>query len=222
MHDRSQPTAVFDIIGTCFSLDKPRQALARLGAPEHALELWFAQSLRDSFAVSHAGGYAPLRDVLKAELARTASQLGLKASDDDLRGVLGTFAELDPRPDLAQALQVLTDGGWRLLALTMGAAESTRGLLERAGLVDYFVALLSCDSISITKPNRATYQLALERSGVETWMVAAHAWDIAGASRAGLKTAFVTSVEGSYLDVYPKPDVVAGSLLEAALAIVQE
>lgn len=103
----------------------------------------------------------------------------------------------------------------------MGAGDSTRGLLERAGLVDRFDALLSCDSISITKPNRAAYQLALERSGVETWMVAAHAWDVAGASRAGLKTAFVTSVEGSYLDVYPKPDVLAGSLLEAAQAMLQ-
>lgn len=221
MHHSPQPTAVFDIIGTCFSLEKPRQALTRLGAPEHALELWFAQSLRDSFAFSHAGGYAPLKEVLGAELARAAAQLGLLASDDDLRGVLGTFAELDPRPDLADALQVLADRGWQLLALTMGAAESTRGLLERTGLADRFDALLSCDSIAITKPNRAAYQLALERSGLETWMVAGHAWDIAGASRAGLKTAFVTSVEGSYLEVYPKPDVVAASLLEAARAMVE-
>src|SRR5579859_4131190 len=221
MPEGPQPTAVFDIIGTCFSLDKPRQALARLGAPEHALELWFAQSLRDSFAFSHAGGYAPLKDVLKAELARTAAQLGLEASEDDLRSVLGTFAELDPRPDLAEALELLANIDWKLLALTMGAVESTRGLLDRAGLADHFEALLSCDSIAITKPNATAYQLALERSRGETWMVAAHAWDIAGASRAGLKTVFVSSVEGSYLDVYPKPDVVAGSLLEAAQAMVQ-
>jgi 2-haloacid dehalogenase len=218
---KSQPTAVFDIIGTCFSLDKPRQALARLGAPAPALELWFAQSLRDSFAFSHAGGYAPLKEVLAAELARSARQLGLQASEDDLRSVLRTFAELDPRPDLADALAVLGDRGWQLVALTMGAAQSTRDLLEQAGVADRFDAVLSCDSISVTKPNQAVYQLALERSGAETWMVAAHAWDIAGASRAGLKTAFVTSVEGSYLDVYPKPDVVAASLLEAAHAMVQ-
>ena len=218
---KSQPTAVFDIIGTCFSLDKPRQALARLGAPAPALELWFAQSLRDSFAFSHAGGYAPLKDVLAAELTRSARQLGLQASEDDLKGVLRTFTELDPRPDLADALAVLGDRGWQLLALTMGAAESTRKLLEQAGVADRFDALLSCDSISVTKPNRAVYQMALERSGAETWMLAAHAWDIAGASRAGLKTAFVTSVEDSYLEVYPKPDVVAASLLEAARAMVQ-
>jgi len=63
--------------------------------------------------------------MLRAELTRTALQLGLRPSDDDLRGVLGTFAELDPRPDLAAAVQVLADRGWQLLALTMGASEST-------------------------------------------------------------------------------------------------
>ncbi len=44
-------------------------------------------------------------------------------------------------------------------------------------------------------------------------MVAARAWDIAGAALAGLRTAFVTEMEGSYLDgVYPAPDAVAPSL----------
>ena len=66
-------TVVFDIIGTCFSLDSPRRRLAELGAPEHALELWFAQTLRDAIALSHAGRYRPLRDVLRAELPRTRS-----------------------------------------------------------------------------------------------------------------------------------------------------
>lgn len=96
MPESPRPTAVFDIFGTCFSLEKPRQALARLGAPEPASELWFAQSLRDSFAFSHSGGYAPLREMLKAELARTVAQLGLRASDDDLTAVLGTLPNWIP------------------------------------------------------------------------------------------------------------------------------
>ena len=220
MAELSPRTAVFDIIGTSFSLDKPRRALARLGAPEQALELWFAQALRDSFALSHAGGYAPLRDVLAAELPRSLSQLGFEPEEPELKEVLGTFAQLDPRPDLAEAVQLLHDRGWRLLALTMGAAESTRALLERAGVADRFTDCLSVDSISVTKPNAAAYGLALKESDGETWMVAAHAWDIAGAARAGLRTAFITSVEGPYLKVYPEPDLIAASLFEAAQAMV--
>jgi 2-haloacid dehalogenase len=219
MPDFTPHTAVFDIIGTSFSLEKPRRALVRLGAPEHALELWFAQALRDSFALSHAGGYAPLKHVLAAELPRSLRMLGLEPKEQQLSEVLGTFTQLDPRPDLPEAVSLLHEAGWRLLALTMGAAESTRALLERAGVADRFLACLSVDSISVTKPNQAAYRLAVKEASGETWMVAAHAWDIAGASKAGLKTAFITSVEASYLAVYPEPDIVAPSLLEAAKAM---
>lgn len=48
-------TVAFDIIGTCFSLET-RQRLVALGAPKHALQVWFAQTLRNAFALSHAGG----------------------------------------------------------------------------------------------------------------------------------------------------------------------
>jgi 2-haloacid dehalogenase len=51
-------------------------------------------------------------------------------------------------------------------------------------------------------------------------MIAAHAWDIAGAVRAGYKTAFITQPEGDYLSIYPKPDVVANSLLSAVSQMI--
>ena len=48
--------------------------------------------------------------------------------------------------------------------------------------------------------------------------MAVHAWDIAGAALAGLKTAFVAQT--AYLAVYPKPTIKADSLVEAANQIV--
>ena len=51
--------------------------------------------------------------------------------------------------------------------------------------------------------------------------MAAHAWDIAGASAAGLRTAWVRSAEREYMDdIYPEPDIRAASLLQAARAII--
>jgi 2-haloacid dehalogenase len=52
-------------------------------------------------------------------------------------------------------------------------------------------------------------------------MVAAHAWDIAGASRAGLRTAFITQQEKDYLSIYPQPEVVASNLVAAASKIAE-
>ena len=97
MHEDVAGTVAFDIIGTCFSLEKPRKRLVELGAPTHTLEMrkvgvlieagfprfspnfsreWFAQTLRDAFALSYAGGYQPLKEVLAAE-PRTLKLLGI-------------------------------------------------------------------------------------------------------------------------------------------------
>ena len=69
-------TVVFDVLGTLFSLERLRPPLRALGAPDAALELWFAQSLRDYFACSHAGGYVPIAQVLEASLARSLAPFG--------------------------------------------------------------------------------------------------------------------------------------------------
>ena len=117
---------IFDIIGTCFSLDKPRQRLVELGAPPHALELWFAQTLRDAFALSHAGSYRPLKEVLEAELPRTLKVLGIEADAQMRSHILKAFSELEPQPEALEAFRLLTTAGWKLVALTNGSEDSTR------------------------------------------------------------------------------------------------
>jgi 2-haloacid dehalogenase len=108
-------TVIFDIIGTCFSLDKPRQRLVELGAPPHALQLWFAQTLRDTLALSHAGSYQPLKEVLEAELPRTLKILGIEAEEDQLERVMNAFWELEPQPSALEAFRILTTAGWKLV-----------------------------------------------------------------------------------------------------------
>ena len=213
-------TVVFDIIGTCFSLEKPRQRLVELGAPAHAVQLWFAQTLRDAFALSHAGGYRPLKEVLEAELPRTLKVLGVEADAMQLSQVVNSFAELESQPDALEAFRLLSEAGWKLIALTNGSEDSTRKLLERAGALQHFASILSCDTIQKTKPHPDVYAMAKRDAEGDLWMVAAHAWDIQGASHAGLKTAFITQEEKDYLSVYPQPEIVASNLVEAASKII--
>jgi len=138
--------AVFDIIGTCFSLDKPRQRLVELGAPPHALELWFAQTLRDAFALSHAGTYRPLEEVLEAELPRTLKVLGIEAEAQMRSHTVKAFSELEPQPEAVEAFRLLTTAGWKLVALTNGSEDSTHKLLERANVLECFASIFSCDA----------------------------------------------------------------------------
>lgn len=214
-------TVVFDIIGTCFSLDLPRQRLVELGAPDYTVQLWFAQTLRDAFALSHAGGYRPLKEVLEAELPRTLKMIGVEASSVELSRVVTSFAELEPQPGALEAFRILVEAGWKLVALTNGSEESTRKLLDRAGALQRFGSILSCDAIQKTKPHPDVYDLPKQDADGDVWMVAVHAWDIAGAARAGLRTAFITQEEKEYLSIYPQPELVTSDLILAASKIVE-
>ncbi len=214
-------TVAFDIIGTCFSLEKPHQKLVELGAPAHTLQLWFAQTLRDAFALSYAGGYQPLKEVLEAELPRTLKMLGVKVEPEQLSHVVASFAELEPQPEALEAFRILSEADWKLIALTNGSENSTRNLLECAGALQHFASILSCDAIQKTKPHPDVYAMAKQNAEGDLWMVAAHAWDIAGAARAGLRTAFIIQQEKDYLSIYPQPEVMTDNLVEAANKIVQ-
>jgi 2-haloacid dehalogenase len=215
-----RPMAAFDVIGTLFSLDTLRPLLERVGAPPHALELWFAETLRDYFALSHSGSYAPLSEVLAAALPRALGSLGVSADSARCREIMDGLSRLEPAVGAADGCRLLTDLGWRLLALTNGSRELTESLLARNGLERYFSEVISCDSLRVSKPHAHVYAAARERCPGELWMIAAHAWDVAGALRAGLRGAWVASKEKTYLDVYPPPDVRAGDLAEAARALV--
>jgi 2-haloacid dehalogenase len=211
------PTAAFDVLGTMFSLDRPRQELAGAGAPPEALELWFAQMLRDAFALSHAGGYRPMREMLEATLGRILAQAGMEARPATVERVMAAFGELDPLPGAGEACRRLAGAGWKLITLTNAGTEATRRLLSRAGLEPLFAEMLSCDMIEKTKPHPDVYGLAKEHAVGELWLIAAHGWDVMGAARAGLKTVWISHPETEYLaDVFPEPDIVVPGLIEAA------
>jgi len=217
----SEKIVVFDIIGTCFSLEKPQQQLIELGAPRYALELWFAQSLRDAFAFSHGGDYRPLKEILQAELPRTLETFGIKLDSTQVSQTMKTFGELELQPFAEEAFEVLAKSGWKIFALTNGSKDSTLNLLERAKVQNYFSQVYSVDEIGVTKPHRNVYKMIKADDLSQVWLVAAHAWDIAGALSIGMKTAFVTQLESSYLAAYPQPQIEVENLLEAAHQIIK-
>ena len=213
-------TVIFDIIGTCFSLEKPRQHLIELGAPNYTLELWFAQSLRDAFGFSHAGGYQPLKEILQSELPRTLKLLKIDLKSRQLSEVMATFSELDLQPFAIEAFEMLTQADWKIAALTNGSEKSTRNLLERAGVQQYFTEVYSCDAIAVTKPHPDVYKMVQNDLKKDVWLVAAHAWDIVGAINVGMKTAFVNQLEKDYLKAYSQPQITVENLLEASRQII--
>ena len=216
----SSNTVVFDVIGTLFSLETVRRRMTEMGAPSLALDVWFSDSLRDYFAASYAGAYMPFAQVLGASMGRMSDALGLGLTEGQRASLMGALGGLQLQPGAPEAFQAFADAGWKQITLTNGSEEFTRKLLEEAGVDSYFSAILSCDEIGKSKPHPDVYALARGHVDGEAWMVAAHAWDLQGASRVGFKTAYVTTKETSYLSVYPAPDVIKDDLEELAAAVL--
>jgi 2-haloacid dehalogenase len=212
-------TVAFDVIGTMFSLERVRHEITSRGAPPHALDLWFVESLRDYFSISHSGAYEPLANVLRATLPRSFATAGVNASEEDVAAITGAFRELEPVDGVGEACDEFIEAGWRLVTLTNGSEELTGALLERAGLTRHFSAMLSCDSIRISKPHPDVYAMARKEATGSLWLLASHAWDVAGAKRAGLRAAFV-GTDGVYPSVFPGPDVIEPDLPSAARSIL--
>jgi 2-haloacid dehalogenase len=131
--------------------------------------------------------------------------------------------QLPAHPEVAEALRRLRDAGLRLAALTNSTEQVARAQLEHAGLIDAFELVLSADTVGRLKPAPEPYLMAAERLGVavgELRLVAAHAWDIAGAARAGCAAAFVAR-PGKVLDpLVERPEIVGADLTEVADAIL--
>jgi 2-haloacid dehalogenase len=87
------------------------------------------------------------------------------------------------------------------------------------GLTDRFDAILSADTVRALKPRREPYELAARTFAVpisEVTLVAAHAWDVAGAHAAGCRAAFVSRPGMPRNPLDPEPDLVGADLGEIA------
>jgi 2-haloacid dehalogenase len=202
----------FDVNETLFSLARLRPAFGQVGLDANLVPLWFARLLRDGFALTAIGGYRPFADLAGDTLRGLAPD---RIGEAEVAVVLGAFRELDPQPDVAPALRLLSDAGVPAVTLTNGSADLAGTLLRRAGLDGYLRANLSVDAVRRWKPAPEPYRYAAAELGVDPdrlALVAAHGWDCAGAARAGLRTGWIPRAEPRWPEAFPPPDVTATDL----------
>lgn len=208
---------------TVFALQPLAARLTAVGLPEDTLRLFFAQMLRDAFALEASGAYKPFREIAAGTLAVVMANHGLQAEPAKVDSVLAGFAELPPHPDVAGALAVLRGAGIRMIALTNGGAENTRKLLERANFTPFIEKVISIDEVRRWKPHRDVYLHAARSIGVKPdrlVLIAAHAWDVHGAKQAGLCGAWVRRQDKTYQAAMQPPDVQGDDMREIAQALV--
>jgi 2-haloacid dehalogenase len=208
---------VLDVNETLSDLAPLAGAFERIGLGAAAAEPWFASVLRDGFALTVLGenpGFAALgKDEVRGRLRATGAGAAPEALDAAADEVIGAFLDLRPHPDVVPGLRTLAGAGIRVATLSNGSAAVARRLL--AGADDVVEAYLSVEDAGVWKPAAAAYAWALDRCGVapaDALMVAVHPWDLEGAHRAGLRTAWLDRRGTGWPGTFTAPDLTATTM----------
>jgi 2-haloacid dehalogenase len=214
---------VFDVNETLLDLAAMDPHFQRIFGDPGVRVTWFSQMISSALVATVTGAYHPFGDHAMAALEMTAEQAGVKLAEGDKQAVAAQLRQLPAHPEVTGALRRLRGDGLRLAALTNSTEQVARAQLAHAGLIDLFELVLSADTVGRLKPAPEPYVMAAERLGVavdQVRLIAAHAWDVAGAASAGCATAFVAR-PGKVLDpLVERPGMVGADLAEVADAIL--
>lgn len=220
---RAASVIVFDVNETLSDMSPMGERFREVGAPPDMAMLWFATLLRDGFALAASGdngSFATIgADVLRGLLSGVELDLSL---DEAVDHVMGGMKDLEVHPDVPEGIRALSAAGFRLVTLSNGSAQIAGKLFTDAGIRDEFESLLSVEDAPAWKPARSSYEYAATRTGTDPGsmlLVAVHPWDIHGAARAGLRTAWLNRTGGSYPAYFEAPDFTVSTLTDLAPAL---
>ncbi|UUU27819.1 haloacid dehalogenase type II [Streptomyces sp. DSM 40750] len=214
---------VLDVLGTL--VDEPaglRAGIRELApspgdpATERLLSLWQRYIGREQRRIlDGVRPYVP-SDELDLEAAQFVAE---DAGVDDPTAVAAlalSGRRLPPWPDTVAGLARLAEA-FPLIGLSSASRTALLGLNAHAGL--RWHQALSAEDVRTYKPDPAVYQLAVTVSGrppERLLLVAAHAWDLRGAQRLGLRTAYVARPGGDPPTATDRFDLHAADLSDLA------
>lgn len=220
-----RPTVmVFDVNETLSDMSSLSHRFEEVGASGQLGATWFAQILRDGFALTASGDNVQFASIASSLLEATLGSVELTCPlEEATQSLLGAFAGLPLHPDVAPGLRDLAAAGFRLVTLSNGASTVAGSLFETAGVAGVFERLLSVDDAPVWKPGSGSYRWAADRCGVEPsemMLVAVHPWDIHGATRAGLRTAWVNRGDKGYPSYFARAELEVTSVVDLARQLV--
>jgi 2-haloacid dehalogenase len=127
-------------------------------------------------------------------------------------------------PDALEALERIAAAGLHVGVLTNTSTANAERALSGAGLREALELVVGSDETGAFKPHPRVYATGVERTGEpagEVCMVATHGWDLLGAHRAGMRTAWVRRKELVRYPTHPTPDFDGERLADIADAIAR-
>jgi len=221
--DTAPKLLIFDVNETLLDLKPLKERINTKLNSTLAFDLWFPKLLQYAMVETLTGTYRDFGDIGAATLEMTAQQLSVSLSEQEIKDTLSIITQLQPHPDVMEGLEQLAAKGFRLVALTNGGQSTLEQQMQFSRLESYFDSLYSVEVVKRFKPHPKTYRYVLSKEEAlpsEAMLVAAHAWDIIGAQRVGLQTAFVQRPGKFMYSKSTRPSLVVKDLKELVEKLV--
>jgi 2-haloacid dehalogenase len=209
----------FDAFGTLFDVSALRTR-TRQAAGHEGDELFAAfkdRLIPWTWHITASGDYQPFPELAAEAVQAAAYEAGLRLELSRAEWVVEGLKELPAFDDVRPGLEQLKQAGLPLAVLSNATTEGAEALIEHNDLQGLFAHVLVADSVKRFKPAREVYALAVDAFGVpaeRVMLVSGHEWDVAGASRAGLRTGWIARGEKFTAVLDERADLEAEDLRE--------
>jgi 2-haloacid dehalogenase len=210
----------FDVYGTLIDPFRMEDHLRPLFGDQarDATELWRGKQLEYSFRRALMKKYENFDVCTEQALRFVSRQFNVPLEEETLRNLLEQYLRLPAYADVPEALEQLESRGFKIVACSNGTEQAVRGLLERAGVLARFNAIVSVDPIRTFKPDPAVYEHLATQARAKKGMVcliSSNPFDVIGAKACGLRTAWVQRDPKKMFDPWEfEPDLVVHGLEE--------
>jgi 2-haloacid dehalogenase len=215
---------VFDVNETMLDVNALGPQFQRVFGDARVGQEWFSNVVLYSQVTTIAGPYVDFGTIARASLEMTAAARAVALAPADRDGILRGLVSLPAHPDVRDGLQSLRSAGFRLVTLTNSAPAAVAQQLKNAGIDAYFERSFSVDAVKKFKPAPDVYRLVASELHIDVSqmrLVAAHAWDVLGAMRAGCSAGFIARPGKALYPLADKPDIVGPTLREVAAEIIK-
>jgi len=214
----------FDMNETILNLSLLKKNFAKSFDDDYVLKYWFTKLLHTSTVTGVMDDYKNFGELAAVVLENIFYESGKELTPETKFDILGSFRKLPAYDDVAESLKILQQNSIRTIAVSNSSLAMIQEQLTNAGIIDLFDAYYSVDSVNKYKPFKDIYHYAAREENIdpeEIVMVATHDWDLYGAKKAGLKTAYIERKKTLFNPYYLQPDMSKTNLVELVQEIVK-
>ncbi len=115
--------------------------------------LWRDKQLEYTFRRGLMGRYENFPTCTRQALDYSDSLLQTDLDESAKDALMQVYRKLPAYDDVPASLQALADAGFRMFGFSNGVADDVSGLLQHAGIDQYFEGVVSVDTIGTFKPD---------------------------------------------------------------------